>query len=197
MTQTVVGLFKTLSDANQTIKALKKLGFDDSEISVMAREALMQDLEIEENLESEEVTDGAIIGTAGGAVTGMFAGLIAGMSAIVVPGVGPIVGSGILLTVLGSTAAGAGIGAIAGGALLGGMVKLGVAEEDTQLYAEAVKRGGILIAVQVDSNQAEAVEQIMQQANSLDATTLRSTWQKEGWTGFDETKEPDETYPTL
>ena len=144
---TVVGLFKEIQDANKAVEALKQQGLSDTEMSVLARKEILDDLEIDSQEKSNEVTMGAVAGAASGATFGTFAGLFLGLTAIALPGIGPVISVGALATILGSTIIGAGVGAAAGGLLLGALVKMGVPETEAHLYSEGVRRGGILVAV--------------------------------------------------
>jgi hypothetical protein len=69
-------------------------------------------------------------------------GLVAGLAALAIPGVGPIIAAGPIFTAL----TGAGIGAAAGG-LIGALANTGMPEEDARIYAEEVRRGGVLVIV--------------------------------------------------
>lgn len=79
--------------------------------------------------------------------------------------------------------AGAGIGAVAGG-LIGSLTRLGVPEEEAQYYAEAVRRGGILVTVAVDKvAQAATAVAIMKQHGAVDIDQRSADWKKQGWEG--------------
>jgi len=104
---------------------------------------------------------------------------------LAVPGIGEVVAAVDLLTVLGATLLGAGIGAIGGG-LVGALVGLGLPEHEAHVYAEGVKRGNILVTVQAPAEQMAAVTNIFTQANAVDVSTRRQEWTVEGWTQFEE-----------
>ncbi len=69
---------------------------------------------------------------------------------LAIPGIGPIVAAGPLA----ATLAGAGVGAVAGG-LIGGLTRAGVPEDEANVYAEAVRRGGALVTVRAEDSRAE------------------------------------------
>jgi hypothetical protein len=182
---TVIGLFDYYSNADKAVQALKDYGVDGSRISVVARDndTLSQ--------EGSAAATGATAGAATGAATGGLLGLMAGLSALIIPGIGPVIATGTLAsaiaTTLGMTAIGAGVGAATGG-LLGALVDLGFPHEEAEFYAEGVKRGGILVSVQTDEQNAEQIGEILRGAGAVDQNTRRQTWQNAGWTSFDESE---------
>lgn len=105
--------------------------------------------------------------------------------------VGPAFAAGSIATALGMAAGGAGVGA-ATGTLIGAMLGLGVEEQRAHAYAEGVRRGGILVLVEVDLTQADDVRETLDKAGALDIKELRQTWEEEeGWTEFDESTKPE------
>lgn len=196
MSTTVVALFKTLDDANRGLDALYHHGISNAQISVMAREHTLEVLAHEKELQ-QEASEGVMVGAVGGASFGLFAGLIAGIGSMFIPGIGPVIAGSTLATLLGTTAAGAGIGAVAGGALLGSLVKMGISQDDAPIYAEGVKRGGILVTVDVPPEQVEVVTNALEAAGAVSIDSLRDKWHGEGWQQFDNTIEPTAAYPTL
>lgn len=181
-TNTVIGLFDYYSNADKAVQALKDYGVDGSRISIVARDD-------ENQVQESSAAAGATAGAATGAATGGLLGLMAGLSALIIPGIGPVIATGTLAgalaTTLGMTAIGAGVGAATGG-LLGALVDLGLPREEAEFYAEGVKRGGILVSVQTDNQNAEEIGEILRGAGAVDQDTRRQTWQNAGWTSFDE-----------
>jgi uncharacterized membrane protein len=196
-TPTVVGLFRTPEDADQAVQSLKSQGLNDSQISVMVREETLPKGRFEAISKAEEVTFGQIAGATAGATVGIFAGVLLGLTALAVPGVGPILSAGTFATLLGSAVAGSGVGAVAGGLLVGGLAKMGLSEEQAHLYAEGVKRGGLLLAVHTDEAHLEQVERSLREANAADMNVLQATWQKDDWSRFEETVAPNNNYLRL
>jgi uncharacterized membrane protein len=186
---TLVGLFDTYNDAEQAVDTLEQYGIDRNRISLVQREG--------EKLVSDKMNAGK--GAVAGATTGGVVGLLAGLSAIVIPGIGPVLATGAiasaLATTLGMTAIGAGVGAAAGG-LLGALIDLGLPHKDASFYAEGVKRGGVLLTVNANSDEEVQINKILRSAGAVDMNTRRQSWENEGWTEFDETEKADsEKYP--
>ena len=192
MTTYIVGLFSNRRDAEQAVSLLKERGFEETDISVMMREQHHEEQPVASVAGGDDVvTQGVILGTAGGMGLGFGAGLAASFASLTIPGLGPLLSVGILIPLF--TVA----GGVIGGVALGGLSKLGISEEDAHVYAEGVKRGGVFISVETDEGRAQQAKNIMQQANALDINTLRERWQREGWSRFDESFEPNEKYPAF
>ncbi len=148
--KTVVGLFERYASAEQAIHELMQRGFKKQEISVIVRNSSADPTHgADETDVSETVSAGAISGS----TIGGLAGLLVGLGTLTVPGIGAVLAAGTLTSVVTSTVAGAGVGAVAGG-LIGALVSLGISEEEAQLYAEGVRRGHVLVAVQTDDVRA-------------------------------------------
>lgn len=170
----VLGLFKSQEHADEALSDLNNSGYDHEDIHIIAQEKSVKGFSAEKDTD----TDGAVTGASTGAVAGGIAGLLAGIGAIVIPGIGPIISVGTVLGALASTAVGAGVGA-AGGGLIGGLVDLGIDEEDAGVYAEGVKRGGILLLVKTDDHNE--VKGIMSKHQALDVQTEKSHWSPEDY----------------
>jgi uncharacterized membrane protein len=145
---TVVGVFDGPNHAEQALTGLKNAGFTPEQVSVVAKESA-ETRQMVENTgmgTGEAAGSGAVAGT----VIGGLAGWLLGISALAIPGIGPIVGAGII----GTTLAGAGIGAAAGG-LIGALTAEGVDEADAHEYEGHVKQGSILLTVHAASDDQE------------------------------------------
>jgi len=108
---TIVGLFPDREAAESAINDLKRAGFSENEIGVAMRDRTAQGQLAEDT--GTQAAEGAAKGAMGGGVVGGLVGLLGGIGALAIPGLGPIFAAGWL----GSTLAGAGIGAAAGGIL--------------------------------------------------------------------------------
>jgi hypothetical protein len=149
--QTIIGVFRDRSHAEQAIHDLKALEVQDTDISYVG---LNRDNEIETT-----AGDGSAVaeGATSGAVTGGVIGAIAGLAVAngILPGLGTLFVAGPIATALGlggaaaTTAAGAMTGAAAGG-LIGALGGLGVSETDARDYEERVRSGDALVTAKVD-----------------------------------------------
>jgi len=191
---TNAGLFRNADDADRAVTALTSAGFSPNEINVMARDEAVRTRISGTAANAIDVGTGA---ARGGAVVGGLGGLLVGLGLLAIPGVGPILASGSIAAAIGSTVAGAGLGAATGG-VLGALVGLGIPEDHAEVYAEGVKRGGVLVAVDTDDESRLTNAQSLLSSNgALDSQKSQQEWRQSGWKGFDPTVEPTQDYPRL
>jgi hypothetical protein len=189
MAKTIVALFNKYDDAQDAVNDLLHAGFQREEISLISREKnAKREREVNAS-DSNDVNDGAAIGAVGGTLIGGTAGLLIGLGALTIPGIGPVLAFGPLMAALGSTALGAGLGAAAGG-LLGALMGAGVPEEDAHIYTEGVRRGGSLVAVNVEEqDRLDKAYALLQREGAVDIEAQGQHWRSEGWERFDHTAE--------
>ncbi len=190
-TRTFTHLYDSQDEALQTVQALKAAGVPEADISLVANSAGQSptlagapgDTPLETaSGDTDAKSTGAGTGATAGTILGGGAGLLAGLGMLAIPGVGPVVAAGWLV----ATLTGAGIGA-AGGGLLGSLIGAGVPEEHAHAYAEGVRRGGTLVTVRADENQAATIETVLdgRSAAAVDVAARRTDYQAEGWTEHD------------
>lgn len=181
--KTVTGLFDDYTDASSAVSALEASGVPSRDISIVSNNA-----DDRHSSESGAAT-GAGSGAGVGAVVGGAGGLLTGLGIMAIPGVGPVVAAGWLA----ATAVGAVAGAVAGGAaggLIGALTGSGVSEEDANLYAEGVRRGGTLVTAKVEDGLVPEAEAILKRSNWVDPIERRAAYNQQGWTTFDDTLDP-------
>ena len=129
MQKTVVGVFKSESEAERAVGSLRENGFRDQEISIVAKDDGKR-RQGNQNAQSNRggqtqgmQSDGISDGLASGAAWGGLAGLALGAGALAIPGLGPIVAAGPIAAAL--------TGAATGG-LAGGLIDWGIPEESGQ-----------------------------------------------------------------
>jgi uncharacterized membrane protein len=193
--ETLIGLFTNYQDAEKALESLKEAGFKDEAITLLTRNSTYKN-DPEETESKENLSRMASKNAASGGVIGGLSGLIVGLGAIFVPGLGPVLASGALATAIATTAAGAGIGAAAGG-IVGALIGQGVSEEEAEVYAEGVKRGGLLIMVRVEDGRTEVANTLLKNANAVDLEKVADELRSSGWSRFEDTVEPDDTYPRI
>lgn len=191
--QTVVGLFENFESANRALAALQEAGFSDEQVGVLVRDRVIGE-QVAVPRSAKRVAGAAGAGALGGGLAGGLLGVLAGLGAVTIPGLGPAFAAGVLSSTLGLAAGGAGVGAGVGG-ILGAMLGLSIPEEEAQIYAEGVKRGGVLVAVQAGDEQAGRVRTILNRQGALEPQALAESWRQEGWVCFDEDQDPDACPP--
>lgn len=183
MTRTVIGLYDRLEDAQNAVSELVSAGFPRGDISIVAADT-------EGKFKSyvgesyEESVEGVAAGAGIGAAVGGLGGLLVGIGALAIPGIGPVLAAGPLASAL----IGAGVGAATGG-LIGALVDAGVPEEEANVYAEGVRRGGTLVKVTTSEDRVDEANRLLDRFNPIDINQRATTWRSENWNRFD----PDAT----
>lgn len=160
MAKTVIGVFRSQNQAERAVDALRKKGFSDQEISIVAKDhgkARAADQRGKNAAQDQSIGEGA----SWGAGLGGAAGLLASAGALAIPGIGPLLALGPLAATLGGAAA---------GGLAGGLVDYGIPEQEGRHYEERVKRGDILAVVSASKN-AEEAEKILRDNGAEDVRT--------------------------
>src|SRR3981081_1917753 len=158
---TVCRLYDSCIDANRVIIALEAAGVPPSETSLIStnsdpwyRAAKTASIVPAQKDGAASEADGKVEGAAVGAAIGATAATAASLiTMLAIPGVGAVVGAGWLAAMLGSMA----IGGVTGG-LLGRLTKAGISEEDAQILAGGVRRGGNLTAPRVPQTELPRIE---------------------------------------
>ena len=186
MTKTVTRLFDNYSDAERAVHELEALGVSHDDISILANNSDGSHGAHATGDGTDPNSHGDISrGVTTGAALGGVGGLLAGLGLLAIPGLGPIVAAGWLA----ATAAGAGLGAIGGGAtgtIVGALKDAGHTEDEANVYSEGVRRGGTLVSARVDDTLSERAEAALHSSHGVDAATRGSVYRKDGWERFDE-----------
>lgn len=164
----VVGLFRSRSRAEDTIRDLQTAGFTNEQIGVATQDKAEGDrIERATTMEGrepgvdrdeaakivDETATGMAEGATVGAITGgVIGGLVGLLSSLLIPGLGPVLVGGVLA----STLMGAGVGAATGG-LIGALVGMGVPEEDAKYFDTGLREGGTLVTVDAGNATPEAL----------------------------------------
>ena len=180
MTKTVSALYDTYDAARSAVSALEAAGIPHSDISIVANNS--------ENWHRDDresnAADGAGTGAGVGAAVGGVGGLLTGLGMMAIPGVGPVVAAGWLIATAVGAATGAAVGAATGG-IIGSLTEAGIPENDANLYAESVRRGGSLVTARVVDERASEVQAILNRNKSVDLNARGRLYRGEGWSGFD------------
>jgi hypothetical protein len=143
---TVVGAFDDPGQARQAVEDLRRAGFREDQIGVLAREETLQAPPRETgSLVGEGAIAGAVAGAAGGALWAV------GTAVALLPPIGPVVAGGLLAAVLASAAGGA---AVTG--LVGALIGLGIPEEEARHYESEFQGGRALVTVGAEGRADEA-----------------------------------------
>lgn len=204
MSKTITRLFDSHLEALNVVDDLETAGVDQDQISIVSNNAdnwheghrhaggasrTGGPLGDRNGDGENDVADGAGKGATAGGLIGGGAGLLAGLGMLAIPGLGPVVAAGWLV----STAVGAAIGAAAGGTaggLLGALKEAGHSDEDANIYAEGVRRGGTLVSVRADEDEVGRIEEILERRTFVDTARRGETYRQAGWSRFDQAAAP-------
>lgn len=156
MPESVVGTYKSMSEAEGAVKKLADSSFPIEQISIVAQ-----------NLESEKEVHGFVTrgdvarsGAGTGAWVGGFFGILVGAAFLWVPGVGPLIVAGPLSAALLGGLEGAAVGAGAGG-LLGVLGGWGVKKKHILKYEEKVKGGSYLVVAHGTAGEVAEAQKLL------------------------------------
>lgn len=174
-TTTVSALYANFDQAKRAVESLEASSVPTDNISIIASNG-----EKKYDSYAKDVAADAGSGAGLGGAVGAAAGLLAGLGIMAIPGVGPVVAAGWLASTLAGAVAGGAVGAAAGG-LIGALTESGISEDDAQLYAEHIRRGGAMVCARVDTEDAYETQGILN-ATALNPATQSDLYVAEGWT---------------
>src|SRR5947208_5461755 len=174
--QAVSAVFLSKPQAEQAVRKLQSSGLQADRVSLLTSGGKGL-----KKLESVPVdtTEQPGMGTAIGAVVGGAAGLSGGLIAAVVPGVGPVTAVGLLGAAI-LSAAGASLGAVAGGSLENFMTE-GLPEDEIFVYEDALRKGrSVVIALAEDAAEAGSFRKLLKSEGAEAIDAAREQW----WIGL-------------
>ncbi len=168
----VVGVYKTLGEAEAAVRSLGDGGFPIQKVSIIAQN-LEDDRRVHGYVTACDVAKSSAVT---GAWLGGIFGLLAGAAFLWVPGVGPLVVAGSLTSMLLGGIEGTVAGAAATG-VLGWLFGLGVSKEKILKYQEAVKAGKFLVIAHGPADAVKKAREILagSKADPLDVHAPAAT----------------------
>ncbi len=175
--QAVTGVFASQAGADHAIETLLANGVTAHRINLLAPGSRRRQPDPVPIDAGEQPGIGKAIGAAIGAAGGITGGSI--LAAAIIPGVGPVTAVGLLgAAILG--AAGAGVGAAAGGALENSLTE-GLPEDEIFVYEDAFRRGrSVVIVLADDEAAAEPLRALLKSAGAETVDAARHQW----WVGL-------------
>ncbi len=172
--KTIAAFFDHPEDADAVIEELNFRGIDKNQISVIAHERAVPPRSV--SAPAAPVEKAMTLGVTGGAALGGLGGFLIGAGALAIPGIGPVLAAGTLAAALTGGAVGTGVGMLTGG-LAGALVGWELSEDEARLYAEGVRQGGILLAVQVHEEAVPQIRAVLHDARAVNIEVLRQRLQ--------------------
>jgi hypothetical protein len=177
----VTGVFASKADAERALAQIHSTGLSEDRITLLTPE----NQKIQQAAAPPEApiiaAEQSGMGKAVGAVLGTAAGFSGGplIVAALLPGVGPITALGLLGGAL-LAAAGASIGAVAGGKVEDAMTE-GLPEDELFVYEDALRKGrSVLIALADDEAAASRVRELLRVEGAETVDAAREQW----WIGL-------------
>ena len=161
----VTAIFRNRVDSEQAFDYLYARGYVDSDINVLMSDKTRSSFYTEDESEKHQAgtlaAEGMGVGGAIGTAVGATLAAVAAIgSSIAIPGLGLVIAGPIAAAL-----AGGGAGAVTGG-LIGALVGAGIPEQNAKAYEEAVRNGGVVIAVVPHSSEdATAIQKRFTELN--------------------------------
>jgi hypothetical protein len=197
----VTGVFGSKADAERALAQIRSTGLSEDRITLLTPENQKMQ-EAEAPIVAAEQPG---MGKAVGAVLGTAAGFSGGplIVAALLPGVGPITALGLLGGAI-LAAAGASIGAIAGGKVEDAMTE-GLPEDELFVYEDALRKGrSVLIALADDEAAASRLRALLRVEGAETVDAAREQWwiglrdaEREHYSSFSRNLSDDEKFNRL
>jgi hypothetical protein len=173
----VTGVFRSKSDAQRALTALRASGVHEDQITLLTPE----NMELTEQSVPAVAAEQPGMGKAIGAVIGGAVAFSGGplLIAALIPGVGPITALGLLGGAV-LAAAGASVGAVAGGKLEDSMTE-GLPEDEIFVYEDALRKGHSVVVALADGDDAAArYREVLKTEGAEAVDAAREQW----WIGL-------------
>ena len=102
-----------------------------------------------------------------------------------IPGVGPVVAAGWLVATLTGAAAGGATGGIIGAL----SQQAGLSKEESEVYAEGLRRGGAIVSARVEQEDAARLQGLMDRS-AVKIADRANAYRKSGWSTYDPNAKP-------
>jgi hypothetical protein len=172
----VSGVFRSRSDAERAMAVIHSAGLLEDRVTLLTPGEDETELKSVPMVATEQPGMGKAIGAVVGGAAGMSG---AALVIAAIPGVGPITAIGLLgSAVLG--AAGAGIGAVAGGKFEESMTS-GLPEDELFVYEDALRQGrSVVLALAKDEAEASLLRELLKAEGAEAIDAAREQW----WVGL-------------
>jgi hypothetical protein len=175
--KSVTGVFRSTSEAQHALAEMRTLGLPEDRVTLLTPQNAEANLASVPITTSEQPGMGKTIGALLGGAAGISGGPL--IIAALIPGVGPITALGLLGGAV-LAAAGASIGAVAGGKLENAMTE-GVPEDELFVYEDALRQGrSVLMALVPDEAEASRYRELLKAEGAESVDAAREEW----WIGL-------------
>jgi len=173
----VSGVFSSRSDAEHAVAEIKSAGLPVDRVTLLTPGNFEKSLQSVPAVAAEQPGMGKAIGAVVGASAGLSGASL--LIAAIIPGVGAITALGLLGEAI-LAAAGASIGAVAGGKLENSMTE-GMPEDELFVYEDALRKGrSVVIAFADDDAKASLLRELLKAEGAEAVDSAREQW----WIGL-------------
>ena len=169
----VVGIFNTHTEAEQSVKELQEAGFDMKKLSIVAKNPHAEEHVVGFYNAGDRIKHWGQAGAFWGGIWGM----LFGAAFFVIPGIGPLLVAGPLVTWI--------VGALEGAVVVGGisavgagLFSIGVPKDSILEYELALKTDKFLVMAHGTADDAEKAHRIM---NGMHSAELRTHSLEHAW----------------
>ena len=158
-----MGIFPTHEGAEAAVRELQETGIHDERIGILTKHNTEgETFGLKHDPTRTHWEEGTAIGATAGALTGVGLGILVASGAIL--GLGPAIAGGMMLSLLASAGAGATTGTI-----IGGLIGLGIPEDQANYAGEQINEGKTIVAVQTDGS-APWIRSLYRKHGAIEAT---------------------------
>jgi hypothetical protein len=175
--KSVTGVFRSTSEAQHALVEMRALGLPEDRVTLLTPQDAPAHLASVPVTTSEQPGMGKAIGALLGGAAGISSGPL--IVAALIPGVGPITALGLLGGAV-LAAAGASVGAVAGGKLENSMTE-GLPEDELFVYEDALRQGrSVLMVLAADEAEASRYRELLKAEGAESVDAAREEW----WIGL-------------
>jgi hypothetical protein len=192
MNRTIVRLFASPQEAIDALRELQQIGVKADDIGLVAsnqEDWAPPQLTDHEPAPHEDASRGVDQGMTAGGLLGAGLGAVVGAGVVAIPGAGAAVAAGWLSSLATGAGSGAAAAGFAGG-LVGALKEEGLTDEDAQVCAEAVRRGGAVISVRCEGSESLRIRDVLERHGGVDPEERGQVYREAGWIGFDPAAQP-------
>jgi hypothetical protein len=175
--KTVTGVFRSAADAERAVAQMRTIGLQEDRITLLTPGSPDTKVQAVPTVSTEQPGMGKAIGALLGGAAGLSAGPL--VVAALIPGVGPITAIGLLAGAF-AGAAGAGVGAVAGGKAENFMTD-GLPEDELFVYEDALRKGrSVLIVTGQEGVETSRFRELLKAEGAEEIDAAREQW----WIGL-------------
>ena len=192
MTRTIIRLFDGPQAAIEAVRELEHIGVEPEQIGFVAsnqEQWAPPQLTGAPRSTDNEAGRGVDAGMTVGGLLGGGLGASVGAGVLAIPGAGAAVAAGWLFSAASGALGGAAAGGAAGG-LMAALTAEGITDQDAQVCAESLRRGGAVVSVRCESTESASIRDILERHGGVDPELRGQIYREAGWIGFDPNASP-------